>query len=406
MEYKTVTHCRACLGVDLHEFLHLPPLPIGDQFLPQKGFSRTVIEQSCLVCPKCSLVTLKNTVDPSVLYENYIYQSNLSVGLSEHFLAYARSMCQCLRLQAGAQMVDIGSNDGSLLRAFKELNINVLGFEPSKEIAAQAQKSGLHTINSLFEKKSIPPGLTADLVTANNVFANIEDVDSVVQAVYSILNNNGVFVIETGYQVDLIQNLILDNIYHEHISYFSVKSLVALFSRLDMEIFNIERIATKGGSIRCYIQKKGAQHHVNSSVGHLLNFENELGFDSLQAHILFNERFLTLKDKVSLSVSALSKRKLSIDAFGASVGSVTMIEYFGLHEHIGVIYDDHPLKFNTYSPYRNIRTLSSEKLLGNNPDMVLMLAWRYRYLITQKHHNYLDRGGKFLSILPGLYEFK
>ncbi len=401
MDFRAVTECRVCKSTELQEFLPLPALPIGDQFLSEAECAHEPIEQGVMVCPHCSLVTLKNTVAPEVLYENFIYETNLSVGLCEHFNAYASHLTQLLRLQKGDQIVDIGSNDGSLLKAFKDLEMKVLGFEPGKEIAGNANKQGLETINDFFCHSALPQHLQAELITANNVFANIEDLDSVIECVKTIISKTGVFVIETGYQIDMIQNLVLDNIYHEHISYFSVESLNVLFKRHQMEIIDVERIATKGGSIRCFIQLVGAKRTVSRRVIEQIQFEKELGFDTGDAHKLFAQKLTTLKGSVEEWLED-KKGKGTIDAFGASVGTVTLIEYFQLHKYIDRIYDDHHLKHNTHSPYRNIPTLPSSEILNYNPETLLLLPWRYRHLIVNKHSNYVSNGGQFVSLLPGI----
>jgi SAM-dependent methyltransferase len=297
-------------------------------------------------------------------------------------------------------VLDIGCNDGTLLRAFRSRGQSrVFGYEPNRELAVKAAGEGIEVANGFFSAGASLPE-KAKLVTANNMFANVDDLDDFMAGIAKVLHPAGSFVLETGYAVDLVQNAVIDNVHHEHLSYFTLSSLQALFSRHGMQIWNAERVPTKGGSIRCYVQWNGGPHREAAFFRELRVLETELGFDTLLPFRALERRLADMKRRLGEWTAKLPK---GVGAgFGASVGTVTMLEYFGLNDLVSVLYDDNPIKVGTFSPLRDIPVKSSSTLLDDMPGTVVNLAWRYRSRISARHAEYLRRGGKFLSILPEL----
>jgi len=204
---------------------------------------------------------LAHLIDPNLLYNDFIYETSKSPGLREHFQNYSTSVLDKTGPGDGRLAVDLGSNDGLLLSYFQKGGFRVLGVDPAVNIAAQATQSGIDTIAAYFQ-----PDLaediksehgTAHLITANNVVANVDDLDEFVDAVRMLLHRDGLFVFETGYLLDLVRNCVFDNIYHEHISYLAVIPLQAYFHRHGLVLTDVEHVSTKGGSIRGYVQRKG-----------------------------------------------------------------------------------------------------------------------------------------------------
>ena len=216
---------------------------------------------TCL-CLECGLVQTREVVDPEVLYKNYVYISSFSQTMADHFQNLAKSLVSRFNLTSTSLVVEIGSNDGTLLQLFKNLGVRVLGVDPAKNLAKVANQNGIETWDTFFNKavaKRIIKEKTEDvsLVIGTNVFAHIDNLEDILEGLNLMLGDRGVFVAEFPYLVDLVQETQFDTIYHEHLSYFSVKPLVHLFDRFNLELFDVERTPVHGGSIIIYVRKKG-----------------------------------------------------------------------------------------------------------------------------------------------------
>jgi hypothetical protein len=399
MSFRTVQECRCCGNRRFETVLSLGDLPIGDDFRSVPGLSRFTCAQDLLACADCGLILLSNVVDPSIVYQDqsYLYQTSISPGLPEHFLDASRHLAAACGLAKTDLVVDIGCNDGTLLKSFQSQgHARLHGFEPTPSLASRAGSTGIPVSNGFFSAAT-RMAESAMLVTANNVFANIDDLGGFVEGVRALLDPKGTFVVETGYGIDLVQNAVLDNIYHEHLSYFTLRSLGRLFERHGMEIWNAERVHTKGGSLRCYVQMANGPRRPERAYLELATLETELGFDTTMPFPHFARRLETSRDRIHRWMATRSK---PLAGFGASVGTVTVLEYFGLHSLVSVLYDDNPIKFDTYSPLRDIPVRASSRLAEDRPDTVAILPWRYRHRILAGQGRYLREGGRFLSVLP------
>jgi SAM-dependent methyltransferase len=252
--------CRMCDSAELHVILRLEPTPPGDHYVtaaaldvPQPAYPMTLV-----MCERCGLAQLPDVVDPEILYRDYIYNTSISLGLVRHFDEYAAAVIERAAVPAESLVIDIGSNDGTLLRAFKNRGMRVLGVDPARDVARKATEAGLETRTDFFDsrvaveiRRERGP---AAIVTANNVFANVDDLQEFVEGVRLVLAPDGVFVFETGYFPDLVNQSIIDNIYQEHLSYYSVKPLLQFFRRHGMQLVAVDHEPTKGGSIRGFVQ--------------------------------------------------------------------------------------------------------------------------------------------------------
>ena len=252
--------CRMCDSRDLAVVLKLAPTPPGDHYVTADALDRPQPEypMTLVMCERCGLAQLPDVVDPDILYRDYIYNTSISLGLVHHFDRYAESVLARTGAAPGALVIDIGSNDGTLLRAFKSRGMRVLGVDPAREVARKATAAGLETVNAFFDS-ALADDLRRDhgpaaIVTANNVFANVDDLHDFAEGVRCLLAPDGVFVFETGYFPDLIRYRIIDNIYQEHLSYYSVKPLARFFPRYGMHLAAVDHEPTKGGSIRGFVQ--------------------------------------------------------------------------------------------------------------------------------------------------------
>jgi hypothetical protein len=388
--------------------LHLAPTPVGDAYVTaaQLGEPQPRYPLDLYLCPACGLAQLIEVVDPDVLYGNFTYTTSVSLGLTEHFRRSADALAARIEAPVGKRAIDIGSNDGTLLRFLRERGMNVLGIEPAGQIAAAANGAGIETVASF-----LTPELAATirrqhgpaaLVTANNTLANVDDLRSFLNAVATLLEADGLFVIETGYLLDIVDHLLFDTIYHEHLCYFTAASLLELFKCNGMQLIDVERIPTKGGSLRAVAQLKGGPRPVAPSVAKLLAVEEARGLRRAESFATFAERVGGVKEAVADAVRELKSQGKTIAGYGASVGVTTLLCYLDIGAALDGLVDDNPTKHGRYSPGYHLPVCSSSGLYAQPPDYVLILAWRYAEAILARHAAYRERGGRFIKFLPRL----
>lgn len=407
MFYKRDT-CRLCNNKSIENILHIADTPVGDAFIPvsERKKIQSLFPLDLVLCKTCGLLQVSGVVDSELIYKDYLYETSVSLGLVKHFNNYAKTVLETLRPEKGSLIVDIGSNDGSLLNYFRLADYKVLGIEPAKLLAEKAINNNVETIAEYFsaelaEKIKNSKGCAA-IITANNVIANIDNLCDFIEGIKILLAKDGVFIFETGYGIDLIQNCILDNVYHEHLSYFTLKPLLQFFNSHNMEIIDAERTHTKGGSIRVTVQFKGGFRQKNLRVDELFNLETELGYNRMIPFTNFVDQVGSIKHSLISLLKKFKKEGNSISGYGASVGVTTLIYHFGLEKTVDHLFDDNPLKYDTLSPGCHIPVYSSAEISKYKPDYIIIFAWRYSEIIISKHKQYLLDGGHFILPFPGI----
>ena len=388
--------------------LPLGPTPLADAYVAKEHLSipQHSYPLDLYLCKDCGFSQLLDVVHGESVYLDYIYETTSSLGLVEHFDKYAEEVSSRLGLSTGDFICDIGSNDGTLLRSFKKRGLKVMGVDPARAIAKAATESGIPTKADFFtlkvaqEIKSEVQG--ASLITANNIFANVDDLASMVTGIKELLAPAGVFVFESFYLGDLVKNMVFDFIYHEHLSAFSVKPVQQFFKRFGMELFDVQRIPTKGGSLRFYIQNSGGTRPVTNAVHDLIALEKKEGIQDSETFTAFRKKIGAAKaETVSLLKGIIAKGQ-TVAGYGASATTTTLLYHFGITEMISFIADDYPVKHNLFSPKAHIPVLPSSALYEKKPDYVFIIAWRYFEPIINKHREYQKSGGKFIVPLPTL----
>lgn len=410
-KFSAATHretCRVCDGRNLIRALPLEATPVGDAYLPGNRLDEPVgiHPLDLYVCRDCGLAQLLDVINPEILYGNFIYETSVSLGLVEHFEKYAGDVLDRIGPQKGALVVDIGSNDGTLLRFFQKRGMSVLGLDPAKEIAQKATDLGIETLPLFFdfaeaERIRADRGPAA-IVTSNNTLANVDDLGDLIAGIRCLLGGDGVFVFETGYVSDLLQKGLFDTVYHEHLSYFAVKSLDVCFSRHGLELIDVERISSKGGSLRGYVQPAGGPRPISGTVAQMIEKEERLGINRIDPFERFADKISDTKIQLNSLLDELKKEEKNVAGYGASVGSTTFLFHFELGERLDFLVDDNPAKHNLFSPGHHIPVLPSRALCERKPEYVLILAWRYAEAITMKHQAYLEQGGRFIVPWPTL----
>lgn len=403
------TDCRACTSTDLELVFALKPTPIGDDYVSQSrlGEVQPSYPIDLFMCKQCGLAQITDIIDPDVLYGNYIYVTQSSFGLNSHFQAYAENVVRRCQVAPGSLVMDLGSNDGTLLRSFKGLGMKVLGVEFAAHIAEQATASGIETIGKFFERDLATQIVASHghsrVVTANNVFANIDNLRSWVDGINILLADDGVFIFESYYLADLIDNMVFDFIYHEHLSSFSIKPMQALFASVGLELTAIERVATKGGSLRYFVQRPGGPMEKDGSVATLLAEEESKGIYRKETYDAYTAKIEALKQQTLQFLKQAKKENKTVAGFGASITGTTLIYHFEMGEYLDYLVDDNVAKQGRFSPGWHLPVLPSSAIYDRKPDYVLVLAWRFAETFMQKHQAYVDQGGCFVVPLP---EFK
>ena len=407
--YRRRDTCRLCGDGDLVSVLELTPTPPANAFVSEEALTT---DQPCYpldvyFCRGCGHVQLLDVVDPGLLFENYVYVSGTSPHFVKHFEDYADGVIGRLEPPAGSLVVDIGSNDGTLLSAFQSREMDVLGVDPARDIAARATQAGTETMAAFFT-----PNLAAEIrenrgpariVTANNVFAHADDLKGIVEGVLTLLDPGGVFVFEVSYLADVIESTLFDTIYHEHLAYHSLKPLNPFFTASGMELFAAERVPTHGGSIRGMAQVSGGPHRADGSLTDLIAIEQRMGLDKAETYRDFAGRIDKLGQDLKALTAGIKAEGKTIAGFGAPAKATTLMHHFGLGpETVDFIVDDSPLKQGLYTPGHHIPVLHPDALYQRNPDYVIVLAWNFAQPIMDKHQGFQERGGRFIVPLPSL----
>ena len=406
--YNKKLTCRLCKSSELISVLELVSTPPANAFVTKDKLSikQTKYPLELFFCKNCNHVQITDIVDPTQLFENYVYVSGTSPVFVEHFKNYAKNIIETFKPPIENYILDIGSNDGTLLKFFKELGYSVVGIDPAKEIANKASKEGIETINDFFNlessKKIKEKYSKASLITANNVFAHCDDLSGITEAVSNLLIPNGLFVFEVSYLVDVYQKTLFDTIYHEHLSYHSVTPLVKFFQDRKMTLIDVLKVNTHGGSIRCVV-RNSENVKVKDSVNNFIKLEKSLLFDNCETFINFSNKIDDRKNELNDLLVKLKLNDKTIAGFGAPAKATTLMYEFGLNSDIlDFIVDDSPLKQGLYTPGLHIPVLSSSYIEIFKPDYLLILAWNFAGSIVKNNKKFHESGGKFIIPLPKL----
>ncbi len=375
-----VDECQVCGGKDLSSIMfigYLPPVntmpTVGSRPEEQPAYPAQLLR-----CSKCSLVQLGCTVDPAILFPpTYPYTSGTTRILRENFAELAREAAPMLGLGADDLVVDVGSNDGTLLGAFKAQGHRVCGIEPTNASKIALEK-GIDTHVAFMGPEAAKHVAAkhgkAKVVTAANCFAHIEDVHTIVTSILDLLGPEGVFISESHYLLSLVETLQYDTIYHEHLRYYSLGSISYLLAEHGLEVFHAKRIPTHGGSIRVYAAKKG-QRPVQPSVKEILALE-EKGL-SKEAFVEFKKAVVRSKLELHALLKDIKASGKTVDGVGAPSRSSTLINYVGLDDGIvdSVLEIKGSYKIGKYVPGTMIPVVDEAKIASNPADYLLLFSW-------------------------------
>ncbi len=388
--------CRSCEGNKLKSVVSLGLSPLANNLLDSVSEQDNLYPLEMMYCYDCHNCQLSYVVPAGKMFDHYLYVSSTAKSFRDHFEQAAKNYIKEFDLTSDSFVIDIGSNDGIALKPLQDKGIKVLGIEPAKNIAEIAISNNIPTLNDYFTIEVVNK-ITgkADLITASNVFAHADKLDDIAHAVFTVLKENGTFIVEVQYLLDTIKDLTFDNIYHEHTNYWSVTSINNFFTRLGYSVYKVEHINTHGGSIRVYIQNKGAK--VDSSVFKFLQNEEEFGLMNYDTYLKFAKQVELAKTNVNVNIKKYKNQGLTLVGYGSPAKATTSLNYYGIKD-IDYIIEDNTLKHNKILPGVKIPIYPKDKIKEKQPDIIIVMAWNFINEIKKNNQDLINKGIQFISI--------
>lgn len=399
--------CRACGSKDLLLFLQLGPTPAPNGFL--KSHNRDRAEKfyplDVSFCQDCGLVQLAHVVSPKVMFRNYVYIPSTSETMRNHFASLAKQAVNVTSANTGELSIDIGSNDGTLLKSFKELGMKVLGVDPAENLVKKANKEGVETICALFTKevavKIKKKYRYAKTITATNVIAHVHDLHDFFEGIKVLLSDDGLLIAEFPYLVDLVEKIEFDTIYQEHLSYFSITPFDRLLKKHGLFLLDVQRLSVHGGSVRVFVSKTPKKS--SERVKKLLDLEKKKQMLNAQTYLKFRRKVDRVRHELVQLLWKLKLDNKQIIGYGASAKGNIILNYCRIGpETLDYIVDSISYKQGKFTPGMHIPIFPEEKILKDQPEYTLLLAWNFADEIIKKQSEYRKRGGKFILALPKL----
>lgn len=391
-------NCRGCNSTNLKPVVSLGLSPLANNLLDSLNDPDELYPLEVMYCPDCHNCQLSYTVPAGKMFDHYLYVSSTAKSFRDHFQQAADQYIKDFNLTSDSLIVDIGSNDGIALKPFKEKGIRVLGIEPAKNIAEIAKEKDIPTINDYFTSQTADSIIDlgkADLITASNVFAHADGLEEIANAAFKALKPKGAFIVEVQYLLDTIKDLTFDNIYHEHVNYWSVTSINNFFNRLGYSVVKVEHIDTHGGSIRVYVKNKG--NEIDISVNEFLTNEEKFGLTNYNTYLKFAKKVEQAKNNVNNNIKLFKDKGLTLVGYGSPAKATTSLNYYGVKD-IDYIIEDNTLKHNKVLPGVRIPIYSKDKIKEQQPDVIIVMAWNFVEEIKKNNQDLIDKGIKFISI--------
>jgi SAM-dependent methyltransferase len=406
-QYYQIAGCRLCGSTAIETVLELTPTPPANNLITSEdlGQAPPCYPLELCRCADCHHLQLHHIVNPELLFSNYLYVSQTSPVMLRHLADQADALTERIEDFGNKFVIEIGSNDGSLLRNFQRHGYSVLGVDPARNIAAQAEAAGVPTVVDFFGeavgRRLAAEHRRAGLVCANHCFAHIEDIHSVVEGVKHLLDDGAEFVFEVGYLLDVYQNTLFDTIYHEHLDYHHVEPLVGFFARHGMTLVHVERHEIQGGTLRGFARLGRVEPA--PSVAEFIAAERAAGIDRKETFLRFEESIKQLSSDLNRLLGDIAARGERVYGFGVPAKATTLMYHFAItRELVPVIVDDNPLKQGRYVAGLEIPITSGQAISDDKPDYVLILAWNFADSIIARNRSFLDSGGTFIVPLPTL----
>lgn len=388
-------------------FLSLGEMPLANSFLtdPSEFHAERRFPLEIYFCEGCTLVQLLDVIDPEVLFSNYVYVSGTSETTRAHYRRYAATVIELLGLGTADLVVEVASNDGSLLEEFRRRGVRVLGVEPARNIAEQANRNGIPTLDRFFSsslaselRRTCGP---ARAVLANNVLAHVDDPVDFLAGCRELIDGDGLVIVEVPHLRELILRLEYDTIYHEHLSYLSAAALVRLAEAAGLSVIRMDRVALHGGSLRMYAGRDGRGRKPGADVLALVNEERQLGLGDFARYERFAAEVARNRRRLLDLLESLHEQGGTLAGYGAPAKGNTLLNYCGIDTRLlPYTVDKNPWKVGRYTPGMHIPVLPVAALEERRPDYTLILPWNVAGEIIAQQVGYRRAGGRFLLPIP------
>jgi len=403
---RSPSACIACGTVDVDVFVDFGETALANKFptASEIGAPEARFPLRVGYCQACHHVQLVEQVPPEAMFSDYLYMSSASETLKAHFADLSAVLVERLQLDPSDLVIDIGCNDASLLNAFRKLGVRTLGVDPAENLAQLAAPMSIDRFVGFFGGKTarriVDEWGVASLITATNTFPHIPELNDFLEGVETALAPGGMFVVEVHYLLDMIEMAAFDTIYHEHVSYWALAPMVRLFERHGLQAVQAERLPLHHGQLRVSVQRRG-EADADASVEKTLEEEHAHGLDEFDTYAEFAAKAMKVRDDLRALLDDLKRSGHSVAAYGAPAKGSTLLEYVGVGpDDIQWIADRSPLKHGRFTPGSHIPIVDTDRLILEQPDEVLLLAWNFVDEVLAQQAEYRQRGGRFIIPVP------
>ena len=400
--------CRLCGSNQIKKSINLLPIPLGEKysFIIEKNANRFPID--IYECDECKCVQTQDNIKNELLWGDYTYFSGQTPKIISHFKEFCKNFNKKYLFPKNSKIIDIGSNDGTLLKQFKNSGWNVIGIDPAETVVNEAVKNNIPTILGLFNIETIKQ-LDAefkeiDLITAFNVFAHSDEMDKMMMSVKELLKADGIFCFEVQYLGSIMKKKLLGTIFHEHMIHYSAFTADYFLNLYGFELKDIEFNNIQHGSVIFYSGKKNNNHIRSEYVDHVIENEKKYGLFNGKTTSEFNNWLNIQKNKIQSIKEQWITENFEIAGYGAARSGPTLAIQLGLENTLKYLIDDHDMKVNKYSAFENLFVYHPEILLKSKPHVIVILAWIHYKNIIKQNIDYLMQGGKFLILWPEVKE--
>ncbi len=401
--YHAITACRCCASADLASVFDLGQMPLSDGFSKSREAPDPLFPLEVLMCKTCGLAQLRHTVAPEVLFDDaYPYYSSYIQTVVDNARDNVEEALARFRLGKDALVIELASNDGYLLKHVAARGVRTLGIDPARSVVEVARKAGIDTIHAFFtEALAIDlakEGKRADLIFGANVLAHVAGTGDFVRGIAHLLKPKGTAIIEAPYLRELIDRNEFDTIYHEHLCYFSVTALRALFRRNGLFLNDVKRIPIHGGSLRMFVQHQDAP---SEYILKLLAEEKSAGLDRPEAFQAFADRIAAMGKTLRALLQDLKHKGARLAGYGAAAKGTILLNHFKIGPSLlDWVADKNPHKHGLYVPGVKLPIVDPARVEQDKPDYLLVLPWNHGEEIMRGQAAFTARGGRFILPVP------
>lgn len=404
--FKKRKKCRLCDSAKVKQVLSMPSSQPVDNFRPffDPEINLPLFEMDLYQCEKCGHAQLLDIVNPDILYGNYIYKSTSSPDLKSHFSNYASFLFNHKYIKKNQKVLDIGSNDGLFLDYLKQRGAVTYGIDPAKAVSNIAKKKGHYIFNDYLSTSSIKKiKKSFDLITANNVFSHSDNLQKSLNCINKLLSKKGTYIFEVSYLLDTINNRVIDYIYHEHLSYHSIKSLKPFLKKEKLYIYDVIKVQTKGGSIRVVCGKNKKNENI-SLVNSMIAAEKEKSIYNQNLYNLLSFEISNSREILNRWIESVKKKfsKTQFIGYGACATGTVLTRMMNLDNHLSGFIEDNKDKHGYLSPNSFLPVVSLESIKNTDNIIIIILAWRFKDQIIKRIRKRFGKKLRVISVMPNI----